>query len=159
MARSNTLPSGPGVFLGVLAITVLSASCATALQSYPGDRRAKPELAVVRFQNATNSFARFANLFATAVDGKQLRMKPIDSLELLPGRHVISVECELYFRPFSPNYYSDSLEIEVVAGHSYLVEFRSKQFCLKDTTEDAAITCGDSAKAGSRLLVPPVVVF
>jgi hypothetical protein len=142
-----------------IALILVCTSCATTLRSYPGDKRPTSEIAVLTAQNAFNAFDSFRNIVITSVDGKITKMKPIDSLELLPGKHLISVECDLYFKVFTHNHYSDDLKINVMAGHSYIVEFQNKQFCLKDITLNTTVTCGDSAKGGVRIDPPVITIY
>jgi hypothetical protein len=129
-------------YLFCIALILVCTSCATTLRSYPGDKRPTSEIAVLTVPKLFNSSA----ILITNVDGKITRMKLIDSLELLPGEHLISVECVFPFKLFKKTRYSDNLKINVMAGHSYRVEFQNKQFCLKDLTVNTTVTCGDSAK-------------
>jgi hypothetical protein len=137
-------------YLFCIALILVVTSCATTLRTYPGDKRPTSEIAVLTVQNFFNS-NRNTNI--TNVDGKTIIMKAIGSLELLPGEHLISVECSKSYNVFTPraiNHYSDNLKINVMAGHSYRVEFQNKQFCLKDLTVNTTVTCGDSAKGVRR---------
>jgi hypothetical protein len=126
---------------------------------YPGDKRPTSEIAVLTVQTFFNSDR---NTIITKVDGKTINMKPIGSLELLPGEHMISVEYGRAYNVFTPraiNHYSDNLKINVMAGHSYRVEFQNKQFCLKDITVNTTVTCGDSAKGVRRRNGAGIFVF
>lgn len=141
-----------------IALILVSTSCVSTRQTYLGEKRPAPEIAVVKFQHAFNTtFTR--NVFVTHVDGKEITTKPIDSLELLPGEHVLSVRCKLAFKLFSPNFYSDDLKVNVMAGHSYIVKFKDKQFCLEDIGGNNIVTCGDSAKAGTELDYLPMPIL
>ena len=127
-------------YLFCIVLILVCMSCVGPIRPYSGNKRPTSEIAVLSVHNAG----------ITKVDGKTIRMAAVATLELLPGEHLISVEYggpSYFWKPKAINQYSNNLKINVMAGHSYRVEFQNKikQFCLKDLTMNTA-TCGDSAK-------------
>lgn len=141
--------------ISVLVFSIICASCASTLQSYPGVKRPTSEIAVLSVQHAFNSdFTR--SIHITHINGERIKIAPIDSLELLPGEYSILVECH-FTKIFGTNYsYPDKLKISVIAGHSYRIEFQNKQFCLKDLTENTTVMCGKETR-GYRLPRSPAM--